>query len=176
MPYAGLPVIVITLLLMCLGRMESFVLFRYEMIIVFGYVAAILDLRMKRIPNSLVLAMFTVWVFIITPALFIDIGAAVTFLKDSALGFFIGGGLFLLVYIISRKGLGGGDVKFIAAAGMYLGFDGVVQTILFGTVLAALTGLSLVLLKKIGRKDSIPLAPFLFIGILTTVLLRGMTI
>ena len=176
LPYVGLPIIATALLILCLDRMESFVLFRYELIIVFGYVAAVLDLKMKRIPNSLVMAMLAIWVFIMTPALFIDTGAAVRLLKNAALGFAIGGGLFLLVYIISHKGLGGGDVKFIAAAGLYLGFNGVIQTILFGTVLAALTGLALILLKKIGRKDSIPLAPFLFAGILATVFLGGITI
>ena len=35
-------------------------------------------------------------------------------------------------------------------------------------VLAAVTGLILILLRKIGRKDTMPLAPFLFAGILIT--------
>jgi prepilin signal peptidase PulO-like enzyme (type II secretory pathway) len=69
--------------------------------------------------------------------------------------------------------LGGGDVKFMSVAGLYLGFSGTIPVILFGTVIAALTGLVLILLKKINRKDSIPLAPFLFIGIIITVFLSS---
>ena len=43
---------------------------------------------------------------------------------------------------------------------------------LFGTILAALAGLTLIVLKKISRKDKIPLAQFLYVGILITVFLR----
>jgi len=57
----------------------------------------------------------------------------------------------------------------MAAAGLYLGFSETVPAILYGTVLAALVGLVLILLKKIGRKDTMPLAPFLFAGIIITV-------
>jgi len=145
---------------------------QYELIVVFGYVTAIIDLKTRRIPNSLILAMLTAWVLTITPMLFIYANASVEYIKDSALGFAFGGGLFLLVYMISRKGLGGGDVKFMAVAGLYLGFGGAIPVMLYGTVLAALTGLTLVLLKRIGRKDAIPLAPFLYAGILVTVFLQ----
>ena len=98
--------------------------------------------------------------------MFINTDNGVKALTDSLYGMALGGGLFLLVYLFSRRGLGGGDVKFMAAAGLYLGFSGVIPAILYGTILAALTGLILILLKKIKRKDAIPLAPFLFIGIL----------
>jgi len=43
---------------------------------------------------------------------------------------------------------------------------------LYGTILAALTGLILILLKKLGRKDAMPLAPFIYAGILITVFYR----
>ena len=171
LPYIGLPIIVAALLFVRLTRTEPFNLLLYELIIVFGYAAAILDLKTKRIPNSIVLAMFAAWVFTMTPMLFVDTGAAVALLKDSALGLAIGGGLFLLVYMISRKGLGGGDVKFMAVTGLYLGFGGILPVMFCGTVLAAITGLALIMLKKIGRKDAMPLAPFLYIGILITVFL-----
>ena len=145
-----------------------FVLLWNELIIIFGYIAAVFDIKTRRISNKLILTMLAVWVITLTPKLFLDTEAAVALLTDSALGLAISGGLFLLVYLISKKGLGGGDVKFMAAAGLYLGFSGSVPAILFGTVLAALTGISLILFKKIGRKDPIPLAPFLYTGILIT--------
>jgi len=170
--YAGIPVAAAALLILHMGKMEVFDLLRYELIIVLGYTAAILDLKTKRIPNSLILAMFAVWVIIMTPKLFLDTDPAIALLKESVLGFAIGGGLFLLVYLISRKGLGGGDVKFMAGAGLYLGFGGTISAMFCGTVFAALAGLTLILLKKIGRKDKIPLAPFLYIGILLTVYLQ----
>ena len=172
-PYTALLLPVAALLIVRLGQVELFALLMLEMIIVFGYIAAIIDLKKKKIPNKLILTMLAAWVLVMTPKLYLDTETAIGLLKDSALGLFFGGGMFLFVYLISRKGLGGGDVKFMAAAGLYLGFAGAIQTILFGTILAALTGLSLILLKKLGRKDTLPLAPFLFAGILAAAFFGG---
>jgi prepilin signal peptidase PulO-like enzyme (type II secretory pathway) len=151
------------------GRTAPFALLLLTLIAIFGYIAAILDIKTKRIPNGLILMMLASWIMTMVPKLFFDTAAAITLLGDSTLGFLIGGGLFLLVYMLSRKGLGGGDVKFMAAAGLYLGFGGTISTMLYGTVIAALTGGILILSKKIGRKETIPLAPFLYIGILLTI-------
>ena len=172
LPYVGIPIVGAALLFLQIGKINAFSLFLYELVIVFGYVAAILDIKTKRIPNILVIAMLAAWVLVITPRLFFDTDAAVAQTMTSLLGFAMGGGMFLFVYLISRGGLGGGDVKFMAGVGLYLGFNGTITTMLFGTVLAALTGLILIMMKKISRKDKIPLAPFLYIGILITVFLQ----
>ena len=172
LPYAGIPAIGAALLLLYAGKADSFILLWCELIIVFGYIAAISDLKSKKIPNSLILSMIAAWAITMVPKLLMDIDAAVVLLKDAAFGFLIGGGLFLLVYIISRKGLGGGDVKFMAASGLFIGFAGTLSAMLYGTVLAALAGLALLLLKKLGRKDAMPLAPFLYIGMLIAIFYR----
>jgi len=172
LPYAGILVVGAALLIVNAGKLSAGTLLNYTLILVFGYIAAIIDIRTKQIPNSLVLAMIAAWVISMTPQLFVSTGGTVTLLTDSLLGFLFGGGLFMLVYVVSRKGLGGGDVKYMASVGLYLGFSGAVTTMLCGTVLAALTGLVLILQRKIGRKDKIPLAPFLYIGILITVFLQ----
>jgi len=138
--------------------------------VAFGCAAAGLDIKTKRIPNILVLAMLAAWAVTIAPALVLDAGAAAALLCDSAAGFAVGGAVFLSVYIISRGGLGGGDVKFMAAAGLYIGFAGTLSAMLCGTVLSALTGVLLLLLKKAGPKDAMPLAPFLCAGIIITVM------
>jgi len=168
-PYLGLPVILTALVLLRAGKTDALAMLQSGMIVVFGYIASVFDLRTKKLPNYLILVMISAWVLIMTPKLFLDTDKAIDMLLDSLLGLAIGGGVFMLVYLISRKGLGGGDVKFMAATGLYLGFHKIVPATLCGTILAALTGLSLMALKKIGRKDKMPLAPFLYIGILLTV-------
>ena len=169
--YTGLLIIIAVLLLMRVWNADMFALLNSGLILIFGYVAAVIDYMTKRIPNKLVLVMLAVWAVIASLMLFFDTDAALGYLMDSAIGFLVGGGMFLLVYIISRKGLGGGDVKFMAAAGLYLGLGGTVMTILCGTILAALVGLTLMMIKKINKKDKIPLAPFLYAGILITTFL-----
>ena len=151
------------------GKLTMFLVFRAVILSTFSFAAMLFDIRQRRIPNTLVLAMFTGWMLLILPELFLDTQAGLLLLADSMLGFLLGGGIFLSVYLLSRRGLGGGDVKFMAAAGLFLGFGATLPAILYGTVLAALSGLVLIALKKIKRKDTIPLAPFLLAGIMITV-------
>ena len=170
---AGLLIILSVWVIMFAGALSAFSLFRTSLLIILSYIAMVIDIKTKHIPNILILVMIAGWLLLIIPMLFFDTENGIMVLVDSIYGLLLGGGLFLLVYLLSRKGLGGGDVKFMSAAGLYLGFSGTIPVILFGTVIAALTGLVLILLKKINRKDSIPLAPFLFIGILITVFLSS---
>jgi len=159
-------------IIVCADKVTVVNMFRLALLILLSYIAMIIDIKTKQIPNVLVLIMITVWLILIVPVLFYDTGYGINMLTDSLFGLLSGGGLFLLVYVISRKGLGGGDVKFMAAAGLFLGFSETVPAILYGTVLAAITGLVLILLKKINRKDTMPLVPFLFVGIIITAFMR----
>ena len=169
--YLGIPFLCAGLILFRARQTDEIVVFWCMMLIVFGYIIAIHDIKTKQIPNKYILAMLTAWAVSSIPLFLSFSPINVTLMIDSVLGFTIGGGLFLFVYIISRKGLGGGDVKFMAVAGLYLGTHGVVTTMFCGTVLAAVIGLVLILFKKIGRRDAIPLSPFLYVGIIITVLL-----
>jgi len=137
----------------------------------FGWVVAFHDYRHKKIPNSYVLSFFAVWVLITVPRLFADIDGTLLLLWDSTLGAVLSFVLFILVYIISRKGIGGGDVKFMTVAGLYLGLNGVLPAILYASVLTAITGGVLILSKRIGRKDSLPFAPFLYVSFIIVVFL-----
>jgi len=148
------------------GESSAYSILNSLLLISLSYIAMLFDIKTKRVPNKLVLIMAAGWLLPAVILLFIDTENSLSLLMDSIYGFLTGGGLFLLVYLISRKGLGGGDVKFMAAAGLYLGFAGTIPAILYGTLTAALTGGVLILLKKIKRKDTIPLVPFLFIGII----------
>jgi len=165
----GFFIIITIWLIACADKLPPFNLFWSALLITLSYFAMIFDINIKRIPNELILVMITVWLILIVPVLIYDTDYGVDLIIDSLIGLLIGGGLFLLVYAVSRKGLGGGDVKFMAAAGLYLGFAGILPAILYGTILAAVTGLVLIISKKINRKETIPLAPFLFVGIMITI-------
>jgi len=165
---AGFIIIISLWMILRSNELSDFNLLMSGLLIMFGYAATVFDINTKKIPNLLILSMFAGWLLLTLPVLFTDPQNGVRVLTESGAGFLTGGGLFLLVYFISSKNLGGGDVKFMAVAGLYLGLSGTVSTILYGTVIAALTGLILIVIKKIGRKDSIPLAPFLFLGVLIT--------
>ena len=147
---------------------DIFALVRLSILIAFAHAAAAGDILSKRVPNKLVLGMLLVWIVIVTVNLYIDIDQALGYLISAGYGLLAGGGLFLLVYLVSRKGLGGGDVKFMAIAGLYLTGRYTLTTMLIGSVFAAIISLILLALKRITRKDSIALIPSIYLGILVT--------
>src|SRR3970282_1639873 len=50
-------------------------------------------------------------------------------LKERILRALVGGGLFFIIAVVSRGGMGGGDIKLIAMIGSFLGFTDVLITI-----------------------------------------------
>ena len=162
--YGGIPVLEVALWLFQ-REAEPVKLLLDGVLLALGYSVALDDLREKRIPNSLVGAMLGAWILILVPQLFYQTDYAVWLLMSGSIGFALAGAVFLAVYLVSRKGLGGGDVKFMAVVGLYLGID-ILPAMLYGSVFSALAGIGLLLAKKIGRRDAIPLAPFLYMGIL----------
>lgn len=81
------------------------------------------------------------------------------------MGAFLGGGLFLLVYLLTRKrGIGGGDVKLMAAAGLLLGAPKILYALFFGCLIAVLVQLPLKWFCK--KNSTFALGPYLVVGIL----------
>lgn len=81
-----------------------------------------------------------------------------------------GFGLFYLVAVLSRGGMGGGDVKMMGMVGGVLGWKGVLMTTLLGSLLGSVLGVFLMVIKGRGRKTKIPFGPFLAGGALVTLL------
>ena len=121
LPYLGLPILLTALILLKWGHLDGSVLLFRCALVVFGYLAALGDIREKRVPNRLVAAMLGAWVLLLTPQLFFRTQQAIDWALNGGLGLLLGGAVFLTVYLISRKGLGGGDVKLMAVSGLYLG-------------------------------------------------------
>lgn len=172
LPWVFLPFLLGGLAILHWGEYSSSVLLMREALLAFGYAASLGDIREKRVPNKLVALMALCWGIILVPLLFMRKQEAVPLLISGCIGSALAGILFFIVYLLSRKGLGGGDVKFMMAAGLYLGFSGVLPVMLAGSILAGITGLVLIFARKIGRKETIPLIPFLYVGIVLTVFFR----
>lgn len=170
-PYSAIPVIMLAFWLVQKSNMTPWGLVNYEIVIAFGYYVAWNDFKNKTITNTTVLIMLACWIVMTVFHLFFDTQTALDVLASSGLGGLVAGGLFLLVYFISRKGVGGGDVKYMTVAGLYLGYGAVLPTMLIGSVLAAIVGLVLIILKRMGKTDTMPLAPFLYAGMLITIFL-----
>ena len=86
------------------------------------------------------------------------------------LGALAGGGLLLVLAIISRGGMGGGDVKFAAALGFWLGWPGILLGLFIGFVSGGFISLLLLVTGLRGLKDFIPFGPFIALGAWLTLL------
>lgn len=90
-------------------------------------------------------------------------------LFDYVLGFFIVSGIFLIIYFITKgRGIGGGDIKLMAAAGLLLGWQGVLLALVIGSVAGSMIHLALM---KIRNKDRVlAFGPYLSFGIFIAML------
>ena len=76
-----------------------------------------------------------------------------------------GGFLFLLaIVLISRGGMGGGDVKLAGYLGLCLGWKLLTVALFFGFIFGGVVGVYLLIFRKKGRKDEVPFGPFLASG------------
>jgi leader peptidase (prepilin peptidase)/N-methyltransferase len=88
----------------------------------------------------------------------------------AALGGGIGFALFLLIALVSRGGMGWGDVKLAALIGLATGFPLVFLAIIMGAILGGIVAVALVIAKKRKRRETIPFGPFLALATMITLL------
>ena len=127
---------------------------RYMVILLLLLLISYQDLRKGIIPNYLVLSLF-LWV------LFWQLLSPVFSLGSSLAGFLAGGGLFYLIAVLSKGGLGGGDIKLMAVLGLATGWPLVLLVFLLAFLLGALVGLVLLFAKVKTWRSALPFAPFL---------------
>ena len=118
-------------------------------------VVSFIDIEYQIIPNKIIA--FTLIMGIMFS--FID---NISFM-NAVLGMLLGGGI-LLVLALVPGALGGGDIKFMFALGIFLGVKGVLFALFLAFIIAAIISVLLLLFKIKKRKDYIPFGPFLALG------------
>jgi leader peptidase (prepilin peptidase)/N-methyltransferase len=140
-----------------------------------GVLLAVVDHTVHRLPDvlTLPLAAGTAALLGLAALLPADAGSW----PQSLLGAVFLGGVYFALFLINSKGMGFGDVKLALALGAVLGWYG--WTVLLigfvvGLVLSAGYGLTLVIVRRAGRKSAIPLGPFMLGGAFLGVLLGAL--
>jgi leader peptidase (prepilin peptidase) / N-methyltransferase len=87
---------------------------------------------------------------------------------NALIGLISGGGLFYAIAVLSRGGMGGGDIKMMAMVGTFMGWKSILLTTFAGSLLGSIVGIFLVVFRGRGRKTKIPFGPFLAFGALIT--------
>ncbi len=93
--------------------------------------------------------------------------------EGAVIGGAAAGGLMLAALIISRGGMGLGDVKLATFAGLVLGWPLIGSALVLTAVAGGAAAVVLLLSGLKGRKDPIPYAPFISAATLTVILWQG---
>ena len=91
-------------------------------------------------------------------------------IADMVIAALVGGGLLLLVAVLTSGGMGGGDIKFVAVLGLWLGVKLVMVALLLAFIIGGVGGALLLIFKVKGRKDFIPFGPFIASGAFISIL------
>jgi len=140
-----------------------------------GVALAIIDIQHQRLPDALTLTSY--------PVALALLGLAAPAVADGGRHFVLAligmaaTGLFFLVpALIYPAGLGLGDVKLSGLIGLYLGWLGaevLLAGVLAGYLLAAVTGIGLLVTRRATRKSHIPFGPFMLAGAFLVILASG---
>jgi len=88
---------------------------------------------------------------------------------ERVIGFISAGGVLLIIAVLTG-GLGGGDVKLMAAVGFYLGWKLTLWSMLLASVIGGFAGIMILASGKGKLKTEIPFGPILVVGIISSVL------
>lgn len=147
-------------------RSSEFVVFGLWLLIVTGLMALLVyDLRWYLLPNRIIYPL-TVLVGLLALVQVATATEPLQAVTETALAVIIGGGLFYVLFQVSKgKWIGGGDVKLGWLLGLILGTPGNALLMIFvAALLGTIVSLPLLVNQKLKRSSVIPFGPFLIIG------------
>lgn len=122
-------------------------------------IISFIDLNYMIIPDILIIVIFIILILYKISNYFIyNLSPN---LLNSLTGSIIGGLLFFFIMIVSKGGMGGGDITLISVLGLILGFKLILLNIIVSFILGAFVSIFLLFFKIKTRKDPIPFGPFI---------------
>ena len=118
-----------------------------------------IDIGHKLLPDNIPLPLLWLGILLSLFDVFVS-------LEDSVLGVMLGYMTLWTVFILfklftGKEGMGYGDFKLLAMLGAWLGWKPLFVVILTSSLVGAIVGISMILLKKTGRDTQIPFGPYL---------------
>jgi leader peptidase (prepilin peptidase)/N-methyltransferase len=118
-----------------------------------------IDLDTMYLPDDLTYSLL--WLGLLT-----NLNGHFATLQDAVIGAVAG---YMVLWSVSnlyklvrkREGMGGGDLKLLAALGAWMGWQMLPAIILLSSVVGALVGIAMIVFKNHGREQPIPFGPYL---------------
>lgn len=118
-----------------------------------------IDLDTQLLPDSITLPLLWLGLLLNLSGTYTDLPSAVI---GAAAGYLSLWSVFWLFKLTTGKeGMGYGDFKLLAAVGAWLGWQILPLTILLSSVVGAVVGIALIVVRKHGREIPIPFGPYL---------------
>ncbi|WP_042354909.1 prepilin peptidase [Bacillus rubiinfantis] len=86
---------------------------------------------------------------------------------DSLIGALIGFTLLLVIAIVSKGGMGGGDIKLFAVIGLVIGMKLVLLSFFLSTLFGAVFGIAGMAIGKVKKGKPMPFGPYIALGTIT---------
>jgi leader peptidase (prepilin peptidase)/N-methyltransferase len=132
---------------------------------------AIIDYKHHIIPNCLTLICTAIALL----SGVIEVAAKMSVLSEKALdmaaGLLFGGGVFGLAALLSKGGVGMGDVKLFAALGLALGLRLIFSLVLYTLISAAIISTVLIITKRAAAGTRLALGPYILSGMVFAIIL-----
>ena len=120
-----------------------------------------IDYKMQIIPNRLTMTIFEIGLVFTFIHGVMNLNVAISMFQ----GLIIGGLIFLVItiiggFIFGKETMGFGDVKLMAALGLYVASQGIIAVAILSFLIAAIFSIALLIIQKIRHKDLIEYIAF----------------
>lgn len=148
----------------------------YSFIAVLLIISFFVDIKAQIIPNETNFIGFLVGIILLYYYITQDYAIGI----NKILGMIAGGGIFLLIALISyliykKVGMGMGDVKLMTVLGLFFGLENTIQIFVFSFLIGAIVSIFLLITKIKKSDDYIPFGPFIVAAAFITMFLPATT-
>lgn len=126
--------------------------------------ASLIDAKIRKIPNKLCAIMLALRAVLFLPEWLLHKESFFASLIGSIVGFFVCLAALWLFSILSKGGLGMGDVKLVSSLGFMMGLASALLSMFLGMVVCTIVAIMMIVMRRKTMKDHVPFAPFIFVG------------
>lgn len=138
--------------------------------------AGIFDFRTQKIPDWIPAALLVTGFLHVIAIPISPPYISLPDLENAFLGLLVGGLPLLIMALIKKQSIGGGDIKLAASAGFVLGFDGASVALLLALIALLIFSQIYIRIKRLPHHTAFPFAPFYAIAGITISILITVSI
>ena len=136
--------------------------FEYAVLTSLIITVSFIELEKQEIPDELI-------IFCLIAGLLFNIYEIKVNMINGIIGFILGGGIFLLIAMVTQGEFGGANIKYMSVLGLYMGWKLILVIALLSFVLGAFVSIILKISKIKGKKEYVPLGPFIAVATMVVI-------